>query len=109
MVTMTLTGSPSGSTTTDGSGNYSFTGLTPGGSYTVTASKAALAQGTGNINTLDVIAIQKHFLVVGTPLSGCRVQGANVNGDASINTVDVLAVQKFFLQVAGSAQTGQYP
>ncbi|HEY0321747.1 MAG TPA: carboxypeptidase regulatory-like domain-containing protein [Pyrinomonadaceae bacterium] len=38
-VLMTLSGSQSGTTTTDGSGNYSFTGLPYGGNYTVTPSK----------------------------------------------------------------------
>lgn len=39
-VTMSLTGAASSSTTTDGSGNYSFSGLF-GGNYTITPSKAA--------------------------------------------------------------------
>ncbi len=38
-VTMSLTGSSSSSTTTDASGNYSFSGLASSGSYTVTPSK----------------------------------------------------------------------
>jgi hypothetical protein len=37
-VTMTLSGSQSGSVVTSGSGNYSFTGLAAGGTYTVTPS-----------------------------------------------------------------------
>ena len=37
-VTVSLSGSQSGSATTSGSGSYSFTGLTPAGNYTVTAS-----------------------------------------------------------------------
>ena len=48
---MTLTGSPGGSTLTDGSGNYSFTGLTYGNSYTVTPTKAALTPGSAGIDT----------------------------------------------------------
>jgi hypothetical protein len=38
-VLMTLSGTTSGTTTTDGSGNYSFSGLTLNGNYTVTPSK----------------------------------------------------------------------
>jgi hypothetical protein len=38
-VTMTLSGAQTGSTTTDGSGNYTFSGLAPGGNYTVTPSR----------------------------------------------------------------------
>jgi hypothetical protein len=38
-VTITLSGSQSGTTTTDANGNYSFTSLTPSGSYTIAPSK----------------------------------------------------------------------
>ncbi|MGB2952098.1 MAG: carboxypeptidase-like regulatory domain-containing protein, partial [Gaiellaceae bacterium] len=38
-VSVALSGSASSSTVTDGSGNYSFTGLNAGGNYTVTPSK----------------------------------------------------------------------
>ncbi|HEX8148704.1 MAG TPA: carboxypeptidase regulatory-like domain-containing protein [Pyrinomonadaceae bacterium] len=37
--TVTITGTVSGATTTDAAGNYSFTGLPAGGSYTLTPSK----------------------------------------------------------------------
>ena len=66
-VTLTLTGTMSGSTLSDGFGNYTFSSLPSGGNYTVTPSKAALAPGSVDINTVDVIAIQRHFLVLGTP------------------------------------------
>lgn len=108
-VTMTLSGASSGTTTTDGSGNYSFTGL-PGNNYTVTPSKAALVPGgpgSSNISTVDVIAVQKHFLGV-TLLTGCRLTAGDTAPPAGISTVDVLAVQKFFLQLAGFANTGKY-
>ena len=66
-VTLTLTGTTGGSTLSDGSGNYTFSSLPSGGSYTVTPSKAALAPGSAGINTVDVIAAQRHFLNLGTP------------------------------------------
>ena len=62
-VTLTLTGSSSGSTLSDGSGNYTFSSLPSGGNYTVTPTKAALTPGSTGINTVDVIAIQRHFLI----------------------------------------------
>ena len=108
-VTLTLTGSGSGSTLSDGSGNYTFSGLPSGGTYTVTPSKAALAPGSMGIDTVDVIAIQRHFLNLGTPLSGCRLTAADVNGDTLVDTVDVIAVQRFFLTLTtGIANTGKY-
>ena len=101
-VLMSLTGpTPApASTLTDGSGNYSLSGLFATSNYTVTPTKTALAPGANGINTVDVIAIQKHFLIIGTPLSGCRLQAADVNGVAGVNTVDVIAVQRFFLTLA---------
>src|SRR5205814_8917625 len=103
------TGTTSGSTVTDASGNYSFTGLPSGGSYTVTPTKTARAPGSANINTVDVIATQRHFLNIGTPLSGCRLTAADVNGDMSVNTVDVIAIQRFFLGLStGIANVGKY-
>ena len=106
-VTMTLTGTMGGSTLTDGSGNYTFSSLTPGGAYTVTPTKSALTPGSAGINTVDVIAVQRHFLILGTPLSGCRLTAADVNGVGGINTVDVIAIQRFFLgNTTGIANTG---
>lgn len=107
-VTLGVTGTVSGGVISDGSGNYSFT-LPIGGTYTVTPSKAALAPGTSGISTVDVIAVQRHFLAIGTPLSGCRLTAADVNGDNAINTVDVIAIQRFFLtQSTGLANVGRY-
>ena len=108
-VTLTLTGTMGGSTLSDGSGNYILSALPSGGTYTVTPTKAALAPASAGIDTVDVIAMQRHFLVLGTPLSGCRLTAADVNGDASVNTVDVIAIQRFFLGLTtGIANTGKY-
>ena len=108
-VTLTLSGTSSGSTVSDGSGDYTLSGLTVGGNYTVTPSKAGLSPASSGIDTIDVIAIQRHYLNVGTPLSGCRLIAADVNADAVIDTIDVIAVQRFFLNFAtGIANTGKY-
>lgn len=108
-VTVTLTGDTSGSTATDGSGNYTLSSVPSGGNYTVTPSKAALTPGSANINTIDVVAMQRHFLVIGTPLSGCRLTAADVNGINGVDTVDVIATQRFFLALStGIANVGKY-
>ena len=92
-----------------GSGNYSFSSLPSGGNYTVTPSKAGLAPGSAGITTVDVIGIQRHFLGIGTPLSGCRLTAADVNGSNTVDTVDVIAVQRFFLGLStGIANVGKY-
>ena len=58
---------------------------------------------------MDVIATQRHFLNLGTPLAGCRLTAADVSGDSSVNTVDVIAIQRFFLGLStGIANTGTY-
>ena len=108
-VTLTLTGSASGSTLSDGSGNYTFSSLPSGGSYTVTPTKAALTPGSAGINTVDVIAAQRHFLNIALLPPGCRLTAADVNGDTTINTVDVIAIQRFFLGLTtGIANVGKY-
>ena len=108
-VMLTLTGDAGGSTLSDGSGNYTLSSVPSGGSYTVTPAKAARTPGSAGINTVDVIAIQRHFLNLGTPLSGCRLTAADVNGINGVDTVDVIAVQRFFLVLStGIANTGTY-
>ena len=108
-VTLTLTGSVSDSTLSDGSGNYQLSSLAAGGSYTVTPAKSALTPGSAGISTVDVIATQRHFLNI-TPLpSGCRLRAADVNADGMINTVDVIAIQRFFVgMTTGIANVGKY-
>jgi Dockerin type I domain len=104
-VTFNLTGTESASTLSDGSGNYQFA-LASGGTFTVTPNMAARVPGSSGINTLDVIATQRHFLNV-APLTGCRLTAADVNGDTAINTLDVVLIQRFFLGFSGSASVGK--
>jgi hypothetical protein len=100
-VTLRLTGSASVTTLSDSSGHYMF--LAPrNGNYTVTPSKASVPPNTFAINTIDVVAVQRHFLRIGTPLSGCRLLAADANGDSMVNTVDVLALS------SGTANVGNY-
>jgi hypothetical protein len=109
---MSLTGAPPAptSTLTDGSGVYTLGSLSPGSSYTVTPTKASKPPGTSGINTSDSIAIQRHFLILGTPLTGCRLLAADTNDPPNgIATGDAIAAQRFFLGLTtGIAQTGRY-
>ena len=74
----------------------------------MTPSKAGLAPGSNGINTLDVLAVQRHFLQI-VPLTGCPLAAADVNGDSNITTVDVVAIQRFFLGLSvGIANVGRY-
>src|SRR5207237_6477856 len=108
-VTLNPTATVSRSTISDASGNYVFSSLPAGGNYTVTPTKASFSPGSAGIDTVDVVAIQRHFLSLGTPLSGCRLMAADVNGSNTVDTIDVVAVQRFFLNLSiGIANTGKY-
>lgn len=108
-VLLSLTGSASGSTFSDGSGNYSFGSLPSGGNYVVTPSKTALVPGADGINTVDVIVVQRHYLNITLIPPICRLIAADVNDDSSITTIDVLAIQRFFLGLStGIANVGKY-
>ena len=108
-MTFTLTGSSSGTTLSDTSGHYAFSSLPGGGSYIVTPTKPALTPGTQSINTIDLVAIQRHFLSVSLLPPGCRVTAADANGDTAVNTIDLVAIQRFFLGLTtGIGNTGKY-
>jgi sugar lactone lactonase YvrE len=107
-VTLTVTGSATGSTLSDSAGSYQFSSLAAGGSYTVTPTKTALP-GSPGIDTVDVVATQRHFLNIAPLPPGCRLTAADVNGDSSVDTVDVIAIQRFFLGLTtGIANVGKY-
>ena len=106
-MTLTVNGDITTSTITDATGNYMLS-LPAGGSYIVTPSKTGLLPGSSGINTVDVVATQRHFLNIAL-LSGCRLIAADVNGDNAVNTVDVVAIQRFFLILStGTANVGKY-
>jgi hypothetical protein len=108
-VTLNLTGSTSGTTLSDTSGNYQFSSLPAGGNYTVTPTKTALLPGSPGISTVDVIAVQRHFLNLVPLPPGCRLAAADANGDTAVDTVDVVAIQRFFLGLStGTANVGKY-
>ena len=108
-VTLTMTGGATLSTITDASGNYLFSALAAGGSYAITPTKGALIPSSLGINTVDVVAIQRHFLNIAPLPVGCRLTAADVNLSGMVDTVDVIAVQRFFLGLTtGVADVGTY-
>ncbi len=107
-VTLSLTGDTTDSTLSDGSGNYTFT-ENSGGNYTVTPTKAALAPGSGGINTVDSVAVQMHYLHFAFIPPGCRLTAADVDADGLIDTVDAIAIQRFYLGYGtGIGNVGKY-
>jgi hypothetical protein len=108
-VTLTLTGDAVGSTLSDSSGNYTFTGLAAGGTYIVTPTKTSLAPGSAGIDIGDIITTQRHFLDIAPPVTGCQLAAADVDGDNLITTADVIAIQRFVLGLStGIFQVGDY-
>ena len=109
-VTLTLTGDTTASTLSDGSGNYQFSSLASGGSYTVTPSKS---RPDARLRGHQHRGCDRHATAFpqssDLSLSGCRLTAADVNGDTTINTVDVIAIQRFFLGLTtGIANVGKY-
>jgi hypothetical protein len=77
--------------------------------FIVTPSKAARSPGSNGIDTVDAVAIQRHFLSLGPPLSGCRLTAADCANPVGITTADVIAAQRFFLGFStGIGNVGQY-
>lgn len=108
-VTLTLAGSGGDvSTVTNDSGGFFLTGFSCV-TNTLTPSRAARPPGSSGIDTLDVIAIQRHFLMIGTPLSGCRLTAADCAPPVGVTTADVIAIQRYFLSLTtGIGNVGQY-
>ena len=108
-VTITRTSSQGDtSTMTNGLGEYSISGISCV-TNTLTPSKAARPPGSAGINTTDVLAVQRHFLALGVPLSGCRLNAADCAPPIGITTGDVIAIQRYFLFfTTGIGNVGQY-
>jgi len=104
-----MTISPGGtSVLTDNSGFYNISGFSCV-TNTVTPTKAARPAGSQGIDTVDVLSVQRHFLVLGTPLSGCRLIAADCAAPVGITTTDVIAIQRYFLFFTiGIGNVGQY-
>jgi hypothetical protein len=108
-VTLNLTGDATTSVMTDSLGNYQFSNVPAGGNYIVTPNKSGLTPGSAGINTVDVVAAQRHFLFIALLPPGCRLTAADVNGDSFVDTIDVIAIQRFFVGFAtGTANVGKY-
>lgn len=113
---MTLSGSPPAplTVTTDAVGNYSFTGLSLGGFYTVTPTMVGTAPGSPRINIVDVLAVVLPCNALPPP-SGCRLIAADVNMDNLITCGSGLTppsdselIKNFYQVTPPYAMTGQY-
>jgi hypothetical protein len=108
-VTVQLTGTISATTTTDDSGNYSFTDLPYDGVYTVTPSKARRPPGSPGIDTLDVQKAQALHFAEPPPVLLCDSIAADCAPPVGITTADIIAIQRFFLALStGIGNVGKY-
>jgi hypothetical protein len=96
-VTVNLTGTSSGTTTTDGSGNYSFTGLSNGG-YTLTPSKAGFTftpssqpatvnnANPPNVNFTSQVVVAPPNPVIDAKVSNNGTQGSTITSPVFTTT-----------------------
>lgn len=107
--TLMLIGDATISISSDDLGYYEFSTLAVNGNYEVTPTKESLVPGSSAIDTVDVIATQRHFLNLVPLAAGCPAIAADVNRDNTISTVDVIGIQRFFLGLStGIGDVGKY-
>jgi hypothetical protein len=110
-VTVTLSGSSSGTTTTDGSGNYSFTGLVATGDYTVTPSKTNYTFTPTSRTFANLGSDQTgNFTATGAPAIGLNPSslsyGSIIVGNSSNLTVTISNTGTAILAISGLSFTG---
>jgi hypothetical protein len=79
------------STMTNTSGDYKFDYVWKGG-YTIEVTGAPYA--FGGINTTDALVVRRHSIGIPPPLTGLKLEAADVNLSSSINTTDALLVRR---------------
>ena len=86
--TLTLSGAAAGSTTTDSSGNYSFSGL-PNGSYTVVASQAGytFTPSTASVTINGASVTGLNFTGTAVPAPSTYTISGKVSGSAAMLTL----------------------
>lgn len=92
-----LSGGASDTTYTNIAGNYSFTGLEAGLSYTVTPVKTG-NDGNG-VSTFDLVLISKHVLGLEPLNSPWKIIAADNNKSNSVTTFDIVEGRKLILEI----------
>ena len=90
-------------TTTNTSGNYSFSAVAPGGySLEVTTSKP-----WGGVSAADVLLYRKHIANI-TLLNGIYLASGDVNASGELSAADVLLVKKRIATITNSFTVGDW-
>lgn len=102
-INLLLNGSISQTTTTDSSGNFSFTGVA-NGTYTI---NAVITKVHGGLNSSDALLAITEFVHPGT-LQGLRLIAADVDLSGVINAMDALRILKRFVNMINSFPSGDW-
>ena len=90
-------------TTTDASGNYTFTDVAHG-DYTVTASSTAAWAGA---NATDALLVSNYFNGI-SPITGLNLVAADVNASSTVNNTDALLIVRRFVGLDNSFARGDW-
>jgi len=92
-----LTGGASASVFTDTLGNFTFTGIPAGGSYTVAPARDS--NDFNGLSTFDLLQISKHILNIEPFDSPWKIVAADANKNNSVTTFDIVEIRKIILGV----------
>ncbi|MCX6273428.1 MAG: M14 family zinc carboxypeptidase, partial [Bacteroidetes bacterium] len=98
------TGTTVATTTTNSTGDYSFTNLVAGMAYTF---DFTCSLPFGGVNSVDALAILKHFVNLSI-LTGIYRQAADVDNSGTVNSIDALMTQKRFVGLISSFPAGNW-
>ncbi len=103
-VSLNATGSSVLSAISSASGAYQLSGLTAGGSYTITPSKSGEIKG---INSLDATRIQQHRVGLIT-LTPNQLLAADTDNSGAVNSLDATRIQQRLVGIQSSNIIGQW-
>jgi|GEM_PF-941513 len=92
-----------GTTTTNSSGVYSFTGV-GNGNYTL---EPSTNKAWGGVTATDVLLYKKHIATI-TPLTGIYLASGDVNGVGGLSATDVLLIKKRIATITNSFTVGDW-
>ena len=92
-----------GTTTTNATGNYTFSTVAPG-SYTL---EVSTAKPWGGVSAADVLLYRKHIANISL-LTGIYLASGDVNGSGSLSAADVLLIKKRIASITNSFPVGDW-
>jgi len=94
-VLVKLSGGATTTTRTDASGNYTFSGLTAGQTYTVTPERDT--NDVNGVTTFDLSIVNKHVLGLEPLDSPWKIVASDANGSNGVSTIDIVEGRKVVL------------